>query len=145
MPNKNRREALQSLASIFMFGSAAGTVAYIKREELAELLPEPRRHDWKPWVMVMTTVHPTGISRGQANAINSTKAKVACDLNGLGYTKVQLSDDLNSKCEQLREMKLRLEENGPYNIITVNKHGRVKLHKVPDSPDLMVRLIEGVN
>jgi hypothetical protein len=145
MSNKNRREALKSLASVFMFGGAIGTVGYIKREELAEWLPAPRRPDWKPWAMIMTTVHPEGITREQATAMNSTKIKTACSNSGLGYTKVQFSDDLNNKSPQFREMKDMLDKDGPYNVITVNNRGVVKVHKVPTNINGMIKLIEGVN
>ena len=141
----NRRESLQSLASLLMFGGAVGTVGYIKRDELASWLPAPRRPEWKPWAMVLTTVHPEGITREQATAMNSTKVKSACDGVGLGYTKAHYSDDLVSKCDQLREMRDMLIEDGPYNMITVNSRGYVKIHRVPADLDGMLRLINEVN
>ncbi len=145
MHKHNRREALQSLASIFMLGGAAGTVAYVNREELADWLPAPRRPDWAPWVMVATTVHPEGISREQAIAINSTKIKMHCDLNSVGYTKVQMSDDLDKKRSQLREMREMLSEDGPYNMVTVDHKGRVRVCEVPQDVDLMIKMVGGLN
>jgi len=141
MSKQNRREAMQSLASIFMLGGAAGTVAYIKRDELSEWLPAKRRQDWEPAMMILTEIHPQGITRSQANAINSTKVKQLCDELGLDFIKVYSSDDLTAKSEQFVEMKEMLELEGQYGLMTVSKDHAVRVHKVPADVDLMLNVI----
>ncbi len=145
MNKVSRRQTLQSLASLFMTGAAVGTVGYIKRDELAEWLPAPRRPEWASSIMIMTTVHPEGITKGQASAMNSTKIKVLCDALGIKYQKVHYSDDLSMKDIQYSEMREMLEERGPYSIITVSDRGVIRFHEVPDSVDGMEYLVAEIN
>lgn len=145
MNKVSRRQSLQSLASLFMLGAAAGTAAYIKRDELADWLPAPRRPEWASSIMIMTTVHPEGITRGQATAMNSTKIKLLCDDLNIKYLKVQSSDDLTSKVGQYREMREMLEDKGPYSIVTVSDRGVVKIHSVPADIESMTNLVKGIN
>jgi hypothetical protein len=144
MSKINRRESLQSLASYLMLGCSAGTAAYIKRNELSDLFPE-RRPEWSGFVMILTSIHPEGISRGQATSMNSTRVKKACDGNGLKFLKAQYSDDLGPKGAQVREMRQRLEEVGPYHIMTVSDKGYVNVHEVPEELNEMINLINRVN
>lgn len=145
MNKVSRRQSFQSLASLFMTGAALGTVGYIKRDELAEWLPAPRRPEWTNSIMIMTTVHPEGITKGQASAMNSTKIKVLCDLLGIKYIKVHYSDDLSMKDRQYGEMREMLEERGPYSIMTVSDRGVIRFHDVPDSIGDMEQLVSEIN
>ena len=95
--------------------------------------------------MILTTVHPGGITKDQATAINSTKVKIACDKAGIGYTKAQYSDDLTAKGKQFQEMRAMLEETGPYSVITVSNRGYIRTSNAPADLDAMIKLIEGVN
>ena len=141
MSKQNRREAIQSLASLFMLGGAAGTVAYIKRDELSEWLPAKRRPDWKPALMILTTIHPESITVGQAVAMNSTKVKQACDELGLDFIKVCISDDLSAKDKQFSEMKEMLELEGPHTMMTVSNGHVVRVHQVPVDVESMLNII----
>jgi len=145
MNKVSRRQTIQSLASLFMTGAALGTVGYIRRDEIAEWLPAPRRPEWANSIMIMTTVHPEGITRGQASAMNTTKIKVLCDLLGIKYIKVHYGDDLSLKGAQYVEMREMLEERGPYSIVTVSDRGVVRFHEVPESIVEMESLVSEIN
>lgn len=145
MSKVTRRQSLQSLASLFMLGGTVGTVGYINRKELAEWLPAPRRPEWTASVMILTAVHPEGVTRDQAIAMNSTEVKAACDLASLKYQRVNFSDDLEAKDRQYKEMREMLDEEGPYQVITVSDKGVVKIHKAPNSLNEMLNLVNKVN
>ena len=145
MNKVTRRQSLQSLASLFMLGGSIGTVGYIKRKELAEWLPAPRRPEWAATVMILTAVHPEGITRDQATAMNSTLVRTACESNGLNYQRVYFSDNLEAKAVQYQEMRELLDKSGPYQVITVSDRGVVKIHEIPANFDAMIGLVDKLN
>lgn len=145
MNKVTRRQSLQSLASLFMLGGTVGTVGYINRKELSELLPAPRRPEWTASVMILTAVHPEGITKDQATAMNSTLVRTACESNGINYQRVYFSDNLEAKASQYREMREMLDKSGPYQVLTVSDRGVVKIHKTPASIGSMINLVNEVN
>lgn len=141
----NRREALERILTLGMFGAAAGTAAYIKRDELANLLPRPRYKEWEPWVMLVRNNDPERTSREQAIVLASTDINLWCEENGYGYNNVAISDDLSAKRNQIGRMQeFAAEKPGPY-MIAVNKDGYLFEIPVPSDKSEAIKLLNEVN